>query len=111
MKDIYQAFGEMIAGMSEAHASGVRTGSMALQLRMAPAIDALEREFKESLKDEETRMKSSLQVAIANVIALSRIERENAYACDMVKRDQLARHEGRPEHDTTAWGTPMKAGA
>ena len=105
MKNIQEAFGEMIAGMSEAHASGVRTGSMALQLRMAPAIDALEREFKESLKDEDTKMKSSLQVAIANLIALSRIERENAYACDMVKRDQLSRHEGKPEHDLTTRST------
>lgn len=32
------------------------------------------------------------------------------YAETMVKRDQLARHEGRPEHDLDTFGRPLRAG-
>lgn len=34
----------------------------------------------------------------------------NVYADVMSARDQGARHEGRPDHDTTTSGLPLKAG-
>lgn len=35
----------------------------------------------------------------------------NAYANSTTKRDIAARHQGRPDHDMTCSGTPLKAGA
>lgn len=111
MSNPYDSLGEMIAGIAEAHATGVRTGAVATQLRLTPVIDALEREFQDSLRDPHSKLKTSLQIAITAVIAMVRSSEMNDYANAMVKREQLARHEERPEHDMTTFGTPLKAGA
>jgi hypothetical protein len=37
-------------------------------------------------------------------------EAKNDYAVVMTKRDQFARHEGKPEHDTDVVGRALKAG-
>lgn len=105
--------GQLVQSMAASHAQAVSVGMEAAEARFLPAIRALEREFFAALLDPETKMRTSLQVAITHVLALvpSPItEKVNAYANSKVKQDQLARHEGRPDHDTDVVGRALKAG-
>jgi hypothetical protein len=111
--DPLSPLGQMIAGIAESHAIGVRSGALSERLNITPAIHALEREFFAALIDPETKMKTSLQVAICAVIALvpsAITDKVNAYANAKIKEDQLSRHQGRPEHDTDVVGRALKAG-
>jgi hypothetical protein len=49
---------------------------------------------------------------LPNVPAMERRYQQDCadYADFMSRRDQAARHEGRPDHDLTTRGEPMKAG-
>lgn len=108
MNDELSPLGRMVAGIAEANISGISAGVKASEQRMGPAIRALEKEFFAAMDDGTTKMRTALQIAICNVIAL--LPSANDYANAMVKRDQLARHEGRPEHDTDVVGRALKAG-
>lgn len=105
------AFGKLVESMANGHATLVNGAAEAVERYYRPAIKALSVEFQKALADDETVMKSSLQVAILSVVALAEASAANDYANAMVKRDQLARDRGRPEDDMTTHGTPLKAGA
>jgi hypothetical protein len=101
-------FGEMIRGIVEANVAGIQAGADAADKRMAPAIRALEREFFAAMVDPDTKMKSSLQVEITNVLAMCPsgiTDKVNEYASRKIKDDQLSRYEGRPDHDLTTRNT------
>lgn len=41
---------------------------------------------------------------------LEQLKRQTDYAETMIRRDQLALHEGRPDHDQDVFGRQLKAG-
>ena len=105
--------GNMIAGIVEAQVAGLNAGADAAERRMIPALRTLEREYFAALIDPQTKMKTSLQLAILAVLMVvpsAITERVNDYANGKIKADQLARHEGKPEHDTDVVGRAFKAG-
>jgi hypothetical protein len=104
-------FGRLVESVAAGNASLVNGAAEAVERYYRPAIGALSAEFQKALADPETKMKSALQIAITAVVALADASAANDYANAMVKRDQLARHDGRADHDMTTHGTPMKAGA
>jgi hypothetical protein len=104
-------FGKLVESVAANNRSLVDSAAQAVERYYRPAIRALSAEFQKALADPETKMMSSLQVAITAVVALAEASAANDYANAMVKRDQLERHEGRADHDMTTHGTPMKAGA
>lgn len=57
--------------IAESHARMVRIGMESAEERIQPAINALRREFEAALIDPATKIKSSLQVAILNVLSLT----------------------------------------
>jgi hypothetical protein len=106
--------GRLAMDVAENNVRMVKVGMDSVEERYRPAIQFLEREFLASLIDQNTKMRTSLQLAIKTVIALcpsTITDRVNQYADAKIKQDQLGRHEGKPEHDLTTRGAPMKAGA
>ena len=107
-------FRALINDLAAGHAKMVRTGMQATEDRFRPAIHTLEQEFFAAQIDPETKMKTSLQVAIMNVLALlpSPITGKVVDYADMkMKQEQLQRHEGRPDHYMTTFCTPLRAGS
>jgi len=90
--------------------AGMDTGMEVERRRHFAALRALQTEFQQALLDPESRIKTSLEIAILGV--LSPLEQaDNAYAVAGVKRDQLARHDGRDDHDMTTRGAPLRGSA
>ena len=87
--------------------TGVKIGEEHYQ-RLIRALDIA---YRRALLDPETKVPSYLMATMLALIMTSpeaNIKAENDYANAMVKRDQLARHEGRPEHDFSTDGRPLK---
>jgi anti-sigma factor ChrR (cupin superfamily) len=103
-------FGRLVESVAAGNASLVNGAAEAVERYYRPAIGALSAEFQKALADPETVMKSSLQVAIMAVVALAEASAANDYANAMVKRDQVARHTGRPDQDLDVVGRALKAG-
>ena len=100
-------FAQVARELAENNCRMVKVGMTSVEERFRPAIQLLEREYLASLVDSNTKMATRLQLAILQVIGLlpSNItERVNDYANTKIKADQLARHEGRPDHDMTTDG-------
>jgi hypothetical protein len=103
-------FGKLVESVAANNMSLVDSAAQAVERYYRPAIKALSAEFQKALADPETKMKSALQIAITAVVALAEASAANDYANAMVKRDQLARHDGRPDHDLDVVGRALKAG-
>ena len=81
---------QLVQDMAVTHERLVKTGMEVAEAKFRPAIRVLEREFFASLIDPDTRMKTSLQVAICHVLALtpsSITERVSEYAIEKIARD------------------------
>ena len=103
--------GKLVELMAGSHASLANGAAACVERYYRPAIFALQAEFQRALIDPETNMKSSLQVAITNVIALARASQSNDYANAMVRRDQVDPYRDRPDLDMDATsGARLKAG-
>jgi len=90
--------------------AGMESGRESERRRHLGALRCLQREFQQALLDPDSQIKSSLQIAILGVLAPLE-EMDNAYANAGVKRDQLARHDGRDDHDMTTRATPLGSAA
>lgn len=101
--DIQEFARELMRSQSEM----LQTGMKIAEGKFHDKIRALEKAYQRAALDPETKIPSYLMVIIVWLIATLP---EN-YVDAMVKRDQLARHEGRPEHDMSTRGTPLKAGS
>ncbi|HZM33651.1 MAG TPA: hypothetical protein VFC18_04080 [Burkholderiales bacterium] len=107
-------FDKVVQDMASSYAEIMKVGMAAGEQKFVPAIRALEQAFFSALIDPETNMKTALQVAICHVLALAPspiTSKVQEYADVKIKRDQLARHEGRADHDTTTFGTRLYPGA
>lgn len=63
--------GGLIKEMARTHASMIQLGAKSEREHYRAALRALEREFQASLLDPESKIRSSLQIAIATVCALA----------------------------------------
>ena len=108
--------GNMIAGIVEAQVAGLNAGADAAERRMIPALRTLEREYFAALIDPQTKMKTSLQLAILAVLMVvpsAITERVNDYANGKLK----AEGEYRDDRMTGFWrwqrenGELMQTGA
>lgn len=90
---------ELIRGIVEAQCAGIDAGAQAVELRINPALKALEREFLASQLDPETRMKSSLQLAIMAVLQL------------LPPISDVSDVPGRPDQDLDVCGRKLRAGS
>lgn len=73
----------------------------------SPLLRTLRREFQQALLDPDSRIKSSLQVAILAVLAMYEGDEANVYAT-AIQRDRTA---SRDDHDMTTRSTPLKDAA
>jgi hypothetical protein len=99
-----------IFNMATGHGNMIRAGIQAEQERMRPAVRCLQRTYLETLGDRKAEVPTQLQLAIENLLRGWSEGIVNEYADARIAADKHARHEGRPEHDMTTRGTPMKAG-
>ena len=105
--------GNMIAGIVEAQVAGLNAGSDAAERRMIPALRTLEREYFAALIDPQTKMKTSLQLAILAVLMVvpsAITERVNDYANGKIKADQIDPYKDRPDMDIGPSGQRLREG-
>ena len=70
--------GKVIQSVAASHASLVDAATQTVEGYYRPGIRSLEKEFRKALGDKETKMPSSLQLAIIHVIALATASEEAA---------------------------------
>lgn len=87
--------GQMVEDMAKTQTMMAKVAMDAVDRLYATAIKTLEDEFHSALRDPETKIRTSLQIAITNLIAISRASAANDYANAMVKKDQITRLEGK----------------
>lgn len=86
--------------LAESHARLVRVGMEAAEERFYSAVRAVDRGYRQAAIDPQTKIPSYLMAAIHNLVAMlppteTALAKDNDYANEMVKRDQLDRLEGR----------------
>ena len=104
----------LIQGVVEANAAGIEAGVEVTERRMVPALRALEREFFAALIDPETKMKSSLQLAIMNVLMVvpsAITDRVNRYAGSKIAEAKADPYKDRPDLDMGPNGQTLRAGS
>lgn len=87
--------------------NGIKHGEESERRRYSPLLRTLRREFQQALLDPESKIKSSLQVAILAILAMYEGDEDNAYAT-AIKRDRTA---SRDDHDMTTRCTSLKDAA
>lgn len=102
--------GEMIRQMGETHARMARIGMDAVEQRYATALRALDAGYRAAEMDPEAKIPSYLMAAIHALLTIRDIDAQNRFANEMIKREQIERHEGRPEHDMNTRGGMQESG-
>lgn len=101
---------DMIFAQANAMNQQFQTGLKAGKEMNRAAHKALKVAYDAALKDEAVKIPTTLHVAIEQILRLRDEQQINDYANDGVKREQLERHEGRPEHDQDMVGRALRAG-
>jgi hypothetical protein len=99
---------DLLEVQSKALIAGRDLALAAERVRYSPLLRTLRREFQNALLDPDSRIKSSLQVAILAILAMYEGDEANDYANAMVKRDRTA---SRDDHDQTTRGGSLKDAA
>lgn len=92
---------KLLTAQTDAYMRASLAGAASERMHIHPALRCLQREFQKALRDPQTRMMSSLQLAIMNVLMLLPPTAAKAEW----ERDQSGRN------DTTTSGAPLRPGA
>ena len=101
---------DFIKDITEVSGNLVRAGMQAEQDRLRPALRLLERTYREALDRQNIEAPTTVHLAIENLLRLWKEGERNEYANARVKLDQLARYEGRHDHDCDVAGRSLRAG-
>ena len=107
MTDLGTMLLAQLNALNERFAAGINAGKRI----NAEAHRALMEQYVAASADPVAKIPTALELAIIAVLSLNDERKINDYANAGVKRDQLQRHEGRPEHDLDVVGRALEAGS
>lgn len=84
----------------------LQTGMEIADEKFYRQIRALERAYQQAVLNPQTKIPTPLTAVMHSLFGML----PERYVDAMVKREQLERHEGKPEHDMTTRGATAKAG-
>lgn len=112
MSDPAFDIGKFVQETADTHRRLIQQGIDIGEGRYNTTIQALEAAYRRAMLNPDAKIPTYLEAAIFVLIgmniAMPKGDTSGDYAEHMIRKDQLERHEGRPEHDMTTRSTPLK---
>lgn len=117
-------FAKIVNDSTDLQQRMIKIGQQIERDRLVPHLQAIFNAYRKALTSSKFSMPPALHQALADAQRevgemrdlqpardfISEADKVNAYAEAGIRKDQQARHAGRPEHDTDLVGRALKAG-